>query len=186
MKCKECNIMMMKYFDQTLTKDDEKLMNSHIESCPHCHSEFDVLEKAFATLEMLPQIDADDNFELDVMKKITLMKELKTETTENFKKAFFGAISFISLLLFSSLILFLSDASILELISRGVKSLYGLVEMARHVQFIYDVISVFYSQSILVIIDTMVSVLILIGLGISFVIIRKLLNNNLIIEKVKE
>lgn len=56
MFCEDIKKLMIKYFDEGLTNEENLALNEHLEVCDKCKSEFNDLEKLFFTLETENQI----------------------------------------------------------------------------------------------------------------------------------
>lgn len=56
MFCEDIKKLMIKYFDEGLTNEENLALNEHLEVCDKCKSEFKDLEKLFFTLETENQI----------------------------------------------------------------------------------------------------------------------------------
>lgn len=70
MKCNDADLYMMKYMDGEITKEQAELLNRHLLDCPHCQEEFQIYDSMLIQFAELPQWDAPEGFELEVMAKI--------------------------------------------------------------------------------------------------------------------
>lgn len=70
-KCTEEVIQLMhEYFDEELSPDNEKKLTEHLNSCSECFAYFQQLKKAVTFVQGSSQIQAPDNFTVNVMAKL--------------------------------------------------------------------------------------------------------------------
>lgn len=98
MKCIEANNYIMKYMDGEITSDEATTLNEHLLKCQSCKQEFDIYESMIVQFEALPNFEAPDGFELEVMTQITALSEniyqvdyqLKEKSADSLWKGIWG------------------------------------------------------------------------------------------------
>jgi len=86
MDCKMSDMLIMKYMDGELDEAEAKLLNEHILDCEACRKEFYFYDNLVKGFETLPEIEAPQNFEMEVMARIKALDHSYAQTgykTEN-------------------------------------------------------------------------------------------------------
>lgn len=70
--CNKANKLIMDYMDFNISKEDEFLLQNHLKECPQCREDFELYTQILEefTLDTQNTVEAPENFELNVMKKI--------------------------------------------------------------------------------------------------------------------
>lgn len=148
-RCNRYRNLIMRYFDRTLNREENNLLKEHTDGCSNCRTLFDDLQRIMEGLEKTVQLDPDPELETLVMTRIHSLPETGNGKQGGFIIALYGSLCLAALLLAASLpTLILPGTGILDLISRGVRDLYSYVEMARIARFIYEVLALFFSQTV--------------------------------------
>lgn len=76
MKCKqEATKLMHKYLDGELTKEEEGLLRSHLQSCEACQRHFHELKRTITLINSTEHISASQNFTKNVMRNLPKEKK---------------------------------------------------------------------------------------------------------------
>ena len=70
MDCKMSDMLIMKYMDGEINEMEAGMLNAHILECEACRKEFYFYDTMVKGFETLPEIEAPQNFEMEVMSKI--------------------------------------------------------------------------------------------------------------------
>ena len=74
MDCKMSDMLIMKYMDGVIDEAEAKLLNEHMLGCEACRKEFYFYDNMVKGFETLPEIEAPQNFEMEVMAKIAALE----------------------------------------------------------------------------------------------------------------
>lgn len=74
MKCKDSLEMLNSYFDNNIDPMKDKLLAEHIESCPECKSELELLNRYRAIMKTVKPAATPDNFLSELHRKIEMEK----------------------------------------------------------------------------------------------------------------
>lgn len=69
--CKETMFYLSRYQDGELDKPLWERVNAHLEECPNCRQELQLLEQVTTDIKHLPEVEAPLNFTAQVMAKVT-------------------------------------------------------------------------------------------------------------------
>lgn len=79
MECNDADFYIMKYMDDEITEEEAEKLNSHLQGCAHCREAFQIYDSMLMQFSALPEFKAPENFEMEVMAKITMLSEGKYE-----------------------------------------------------------------------------------------------------------
>lgn len=71
MSCESCNDYMMRYFDGDLNDIESAKFKQHLKTCKECNKEYEQLSTIFNVLETETGAEPPEDFESQVMKKVT-------------------------------------------------------------------------------------------------------------------
>lgn len=60
MACETYEELLQAFFDQSLSKDEQRLLRSHLDQCSECRLDFIMYKNVFEALDELPEEQAPD------------------------------------------------------------------------------------------------------------------------------
>ncbi len=134
MDCKMSDMLIMKYMDGDIDENEAKLLNSHILTCEACRKEFYFYDSMIKNFEAMPEIEAPQNFEVEVMAKIETLNENYAQVQYKVEHKLFGTVvAAFSVVIGGGIALYAFRKPILNAVSGGMipESVYGkLVDMS--------------------------------------------------------
>lgn len=79
MNCSDADLLMMKYMDGEISKDEAEKLNEHLHSCLECKESFTIYDSMIMTISDWPEVTAPEGFELSVMTQIKALGNNKYE-----------------------------------------------------------------------------------------------------------
>lgn len=143
MYCDDYKKLMIEYFDTGLSDQQNYLLNSHLEVCDYCKSEFEELKKLFVALEKENQslLIESENY----IKKIDVDEIISKKKKKWYKFQFrpslaFAVIVLISLATYFSLtnVNFLSDKNIVKEETSNEQSTIDFLSSYLNQDYIYE------------------------------------------------
>lgn len=74
MDCQKASILMMEYFDGTISQSHKASLMEHLKSCDNCSAEFSLLSESIELVENLEVLDPPENIEDTIMASIDVDK----------------------------------------------------------------------------------------------------------------
>lgn len=174
MKCKRCQNLIMRHFDHALLEDERKQLERHLDSCPKCRSLMADLQGIMQTLETARPLEPPSGMEQLVMNRIQSLPESPAHGPNNLITALYGSMSAAAVMLACAVAMGLGGNGILTLVSQGAAGLNSFLEQAWNFQIVYNLLSVFFSQMIFSIVNTIQAVYVIAGFAAIVVGIKKL------------
>lgn len=83
MNCDKSNLYMMKYIDGDITEEEAKRLNEHILCCEKCKKDFEIYDNILKDFAFIPEFEAPEGFENEVMQKISALNGIEIYTFKN-------------------------------------------------------------------------------------------------------
>ncbi|QNU67653.1 zf-HC2 domain-containing protein [Ruminiclostridium herbifermentans] len=83
MKCVDSQNFIMKFFDKELNDIEEAQLKQHLKNCKNCSEEFNSLKEIFDIVEQDSGIEPPEDFEFQVMSRITKEEKIYKKTMDN-------------------------------------------------------------------------------------------------------
>lgn len=83
MKCVDSKNYIMKFFDRELNDIEEAQLKQHLKTCKDCSEEFNSLKEIFDIVELEPEIEPPEDFEIQVMSRIAKETKMYKNNNEN-------------------------------------------------------------------------------------------------------
>lgn len=83
MNCEKANELIMKYMDGTITEDEAVILNSHINLCDTCKSEFEAYDSILSEFDSFEYVEPPLGFEEIVMDKINALPDFAFVTEKS-------------------------------------------------------------------------------------------------------
>lgn len=82
MKCVDSQNLIMKFFDRELNDIEEAQLKQHLKTCKKCSENFNSLKEIFNIVEQDPGIEPPEDFEAQVMYRITNEEKVYTKHSD--------------------------------------------------------------------------------------------------------
>lgn len=141
MECGISSELIMKYLDREATKEEEKLLFEHLDSCEDCMEEFNSLKETFVMLGNVELEDPPSNFQEVLLAKIKEEDEEKSKMRAWEIYGFTAAGIFISL---GALIYLFEYTPIISILGSCFNNLFMLLGgmLGFAIKFMYTALSV--------------------------------------------
>ncbi|WP_173917918.1 anti-sigma factor [Halobacillus sp. Marseille-Q1614] len=105
MNCKkEAVVLMHKYLDGELNKEEERRLRDHLQACPSCQSHFHELKRSITLIKSTDSLPAPENFTAQVMNNLPKQKKRKSYVRTLQRHPFITAAAVFFLLMFSGIL----------------------------------------------------------------------------------
>lgn len=119
MDCSKIDDYLMKYMDNTLTKEEAKKMNLHLSACEKCKQDFMIYDEIIKEFSETELIEAPEDLEIKVMAQIAALEPVHVKVNKTVDYLMAGIIAFFAVAAGSAIILFINRESILNLLSNS-------------------------------------------------------------------
>ena len=131
MKCETASEAIMKYFDRELNDIETGQLKQHLKCCETCSREFEELESVLGPLEELEKVTPPEGFETVVMNRIKTMQLEQKKRMDQLLILMYGVASFLLLGMTMSLVAYLQEISLLQVVGKLTVIFNTLIQIAQ-------------------------------------------------------
>ena len=117
MDCKFGDMLIMKYMDGEIDEAEARLLNAHILECEACRKEFYFYDSMVKGFDTLPEIEAPQNFEMEVMAKIKALDHSYAQTAKTESRLLAAIVAVFSIIIGGGIALYAFREPILKFAS---------------------------------------------------------------------